>query len=227
MYLIRGKATFRFLEQNNHLKEFGIISSQLPPFLEQVITILASFPNLKVLSLRWEGTTIPDSSLTCLALLTSLEKLHISAGYQQISYNWFIDHDAIRNALSPLRKVKRILFTRDVYRSGLGEAETTYYYALWSPDEADLAIFAEIAAREGQPVGANLSKMAWEWMHRERMARHAEKYAATFPDLEWIHLGQLSFTFEKGVDGKRKAVVVDRERKECSSVLETMFGISE
>lgn len=226
-YMIRSTAELQWLEKNNHLKEFGIETRQFSSFLERVIPILASFSNLKVLSLIWEGTTIPDSSLTGLALLTSLEKLHISSGYQQYSHNWFIDHDAIQSTLSPLRKLKRILFTRDGYRSELRESGNTYYYSFRQPDTADLSILTEIAAREGQREGDDLYETAWEWRHRERMTRHAENYAATFPSLEWIHLGQLSFTFETGVDGKRTTVLVDRERKEHFPVLETMFGISD
>jgi hypothetical protein len=57
------------------------------------------------------------------------------------------------------------------------------------------------------------------------MAGYAEKYALTFKELKWIHLGQLSFVFQSGADGKKVALSLSRERNEHFGVLENMFGI--
>lgn len=75
-------ASLRFLEQNNQLTAFGTQFFQSPALLERVVCILASFANMKALSLIWDGTTIPDSSLRSMASITSLEDLHLSCGCQ-------------------------------------------------------------------------------------------------------------------------------------------------
>lgn len=162
-----------------------------------------------------------------MASITSLESLHLSC-VDQIGrrYNWFIDHDAIRNVLSPLCKLRSLIFTRNSYPLNTvlqGEDEGAYY-SNRIPAPNDMVNFMENAMRDEQEVDNSL-EIVWEAVHRQHMARHAEKYAAIFPELEWVHIGQLSFTFEHGTDGKEKAVVVDPKREERFPIMETMFGI--
>lgn len=226
---IPGTASLRCLERNNHLTAFGTEYNQSPSLLRRVLPMLSSFANLKALSLQWEGTTIPDSSLLSLASVASLENLHISSGTQDgWRHDWFIDHDAVRSHLSPLRKLKRILITRDSYpmnNSLQGENEAGYYsYRI--PDAANLIDFMEDPTHEEQTTD-NFPETVWESVHRKHMAWHAEKYAVPFPELEWIHLGQLSFSFEQAVDGKKTATVLDFKRNDRFPVMETMFGLSE
>lgn len=225
---IPSTASLRSLEHNNHLMEFGTEYHQSPSLLDRVVSVLASFANLSVLSLIWDGTTIPNSSLLSIASITSLDSLHISCGNQNgWRYDWFIDHEAIRYNLSPLRNLKRLLFTRDSYPLNIslqGENQAGYY-SYRMPTPADMIDFLENSMREDQEE-EDLTEIVWEAVHREQMAWHAEKYAATFPELEWIHVGQLSFTFKQGADGKKKALVVDPKRNENFPIMETMFGIS-
>jgi hypothetical protein len=100
------------------------------------------------------------------------------------------------------------------------------YYSYRIPDAADLIDFMEDSTHEEQTTD-NFPETVWESVHREHMAWHVEKYAVTFPELEWIHLGQLSFSFEQAVDGKKTGTVLDFERNDHFPVMETMFGLSE
>ena len=227
---IPDMASLRALEHNTQVTAFGIHDSCSTTLLERVIPILATFPNLKVLSMAWDGTTIPDSSLATLSSLVSLEQLHISSG-DQITwrYNWFINHDAIRANLYPLRKLKRLAITRDSYRinNGATDEDIDAYYSFRIPDHDEWRRFMQQSPDENpsDDSSSNDIQAIWEELHRRRMVRYAEKYAITFKELEWIHLGQLSFVFQNGADGKKVTVPLSRERKEDFRVLEDMFGI--
>jgi hypothetical protein len=167
---------------------------------------------------------ISDSSLASLSSLVSLEQLHISSGDQiGWKHNWFIDHDAIRANLFPLRKLKRIAITRDSYRinNGLTGENIDAYYSVRIPDHDEWIRFMQ------QSPDENLNELQsmWEKLHCRRMVGYAENYAVTFKELEWVHLGQLSFVFQNGTDGMKVAVPLSRERNENFPVLENMFGI--
>jgi hypothetical protein len=50
---------------------------------------------------------IPESSLSALSSLVTLEQLHITSGNQMgRKHDWFVDHDIIRSNLSPLQKTQ-------------------------------------------------------------------------------------------------------------------------
>jgi hypothetical protein len=218
------------LEHNTQLTAFGIHYGCSTPLLERVIPVLATFPNLKVLSMTWDETTIPDSSLASLSSLVSLEQLHISSGNQAgWRHNWFIDHDAIRAHLFPLRKLRRLTITRDSYRinNELTGEDIDAYYSFRRPDQDEWRRFIQQLPEDAvYDSFSNDAQTIWEDLHCRRMAKYAEKYAITFKELEWIHLGQLFFIFQNRADGKKVTVSLNRERDEDFQfrVLEDMFG---
>lgn len=216
------------IESNSQLTKFGMLYSQPPALLERVVFALMSCSNLKTLSLVWDGTTIPRSTLTSLAQLTSLEELHISAGMQTgWRHDWFVDHDTIRNILYPLRKLKILAILRDSYQMNdsllITEPDAYYEYRIPSADEyADFVEHQQLADDD-----RTLESMhdVWEKLHARRMTQQAEKYAAIFPDLQWLFIGQLGFTSQQFPDGRKEAVLSFPERKEDFPILETLFGI--
>lgn len=66
----------------------------------------------------------------------------------------------------------------------------------------------------------------WERVHRNRMLRQAEKYAAAIPSLEWIYCGQWPMAIqERGNETPRVAVPLSKERDTCYTALSRMFAM--
>jgi hypothetical protein len=58
------------------------------------------------------------------------------------------------------------------------------------------------------------------------MVPHAEKYAAKLPELEWLYIGQLKFSFESNDAGRRGPILLSEWRNTHNfNVLPDMFGI--
>jgi hypothetical protein len=79
---IPDKVSLQAFKHSNRVTAFGIRHSCSTLLLQRIITVLSTYPTLRVLSMRWDGTTVPDSSLASLSSLLSLEQLHISSGEQ-------------------------------------------------------------------------------------------------------------------------------------------------
>lgn len=105
-----------FLESNTHLKELYLRT----PFPTEVLDnnflpLLGSrFNNLTSLFLISAGEVFEESSLELVGKIDTLEILHLSAGDQDHSNQWIVSHEAIRRHLSPLKKLKKLLFSRDI-----------------------------------------------------------------------------------------------------------------
>ncbi|KAE8547738.1 hypothetical protein EYB25_009531 [Talaromyces marneffei] len=220
--------SLRSLEHNSQLKKFGILWSQSPSLLERIVPALTSCYNLKTLSLIWDEKIISSVTLMSLSRLSSLEELHISAGHQTgWRHNWFVDHNAIRNILAPLRKLKIFLISRDSYQINkqLPNAEENSYYDYRVPSGDDYIEFMEQqqSADDGQVIDSLHD--VWEKLHLRRMTQQAEKYAAVFLELQWIYIGQLVFTFLQCPDGQQVTVSSSAERKPDFPIYETLFGV--
>ncbi len=163
-------APFKMLSDNSQLTAFGIRYGHTPDFLERALSALGSLDKLVSLSIIWDGTEIPESSLRHLSALGSVEHLHISAG-NQISWrcDWVTNHDSIRTILAPLRKLKTLLITRDTYTRGHPTPANSDYY--------------------------HMDSFRWD-VHFDRMKRVACRYVPDFPDLQFMHLGQNDFRFD-------------------------------
>lgn len=187
-----------FLKQNPQLKAFAFHYPGTSTLLERTLSLLAAFSQLKTLSMTWSGVYIPDSSLNILASLSSLESLHLSSGFQAgWRHDWPIHHDTIISCLKPLRRLRRIAFTRDVY---------SYIH-------------------QGQLFEYNnylqLRHEAWN-LHHENMCAQALAYSKAFPDLEFIHVGEISFKVSR-VHNTIELQATDDER---FSWMCSLFGIN-
>jgi hypothetical protein len=208
-YSLPPKVPLRVFQDNPQLTAVGVQYGAPPALLEPLISALRELSNLKVLSLQWDGTMIPETSLIALSSIAALEQLHITSGNQGgWEHDWFVDHDRIRSKLSPLRRLKKLALTRDIYRIDNGQVPEGYYS------------FRTPTAHEWEALRGHLpenlpptSNSVREISHMARMKLQADKYVRTFRKLERIHLGQISYPItEDGPDRKRKALLPDRWR---------------
>jgi hypothetical protein len=187
-----------FLKKNPQLKAFGFHSPGTTMLLERTLSLLAAFSQLEKLSMTWNGVHIPDSSLNALTCLSSLESLHLSSGFQDgWRHDWPVRHDAIISRLKPLKRLRRIAFTRDAY---------SYF-------------------REGQLLEyanyAQLRHDAWD-LHHQSMRTQALTYAKAFLDLEFIHIGHISFK----VSCVKTRIDLQATNEDGFSWMRSMFGIN-
>ncbi|KAJ2975899.1 hypothetical protein NUW58_g8231 [Xylaria curta] len=127
-----------------------------------------------------------EPSPRTLALVTSIEMLHLSAG--QLSgypHDWFVDHDKLRRYVGYLAKLRRLIITRDTYSL--------------LPDEVDIF-------DPGRYYDFRKPKSASWAAHETRMLRIAFLYVQTLPMLEFLHIGQVLFAVEDD-GGIRKPIV--------------------
>jgi hypothetical protein len=195
---IPNNSPLDFLKKNPQLKAFAFHYPGMSTLLERTLSLLAAFSQLEKLSMTWNGVHIPDSSLNALASLSSLESLHLSSGFQDgWRHDWPIRHDTIISRLKPLRRLRRIAFTRDVY-SYIREGQL-FEYANYHQLRHD----------------------AWD-LHHQCMRAQALAYAKAFPDLEFIHVGKISFKVSR-VKDRIELQASDEER---FSWMRSMFGIN-
>ena len=181
---IPDNASIQMLSDNQQITAFGIEYSQSAALIDRVLPVLANFSHLSSLSIIWEGTEVPESSLHMLACLVSLKNLHISAGNQAgWRHDWETSQDSMRSILSPLERLKSLLFTRDSYMRAQGSpglqpgTDTDYYHM----------------------IGFSWSS------HVTRMSRYVAAYSSVFSDLQFVFIGQIPFNVGSGswIDGPR------------------------
>ncbi|KAG9241114.1 hypothetical protein BJ878DRAFT_483249 [Calycina marina] len=195
---IPDDSSLAFLKNNPQLKAFAIYDAGASVLLERAISLLTAFSDLRMLSMTWEGRCIPDSSLGALSSLISLETLHLSSGFQiGWRHDWSIHHNNIITSIKTLRKLRQVAFTRDMY-SYTREGELFDYTSY-----------------------SQLRDEAWD-LHHRCMRVQALKYAEAFPDLEFIHMGHISFKVERVRNGFEVVATDD----EGYSWMSNCFGIS-
>lgn len=178
----------RFVEMNTQITSFAVKYNQPDALLRRIIHSLIHHDDLKLLSLQWKDTEIPEESLKKLALLSQVEVLHLSAGCSTgYPHDWFVDHNTLKMYLGRLVNLKRLMITRDTYQLPLLEREFVNperYYdhreprfeTLWAP-------------------------------HASQMLVYASEYVQMLPQLAFVHVGKINFAV-KVVDGIRKPVVM-------------------
>jgi len=187
-----------FLKKNPQLKAFAFHGAGTSTLLKRILSLLTTVAQPRKLSMTWDGVLIPDSSLDALSSLSSVEVLHLSSGFQDgWRHDWPIRHDTIISHLKPLRGLRRLAFTRDVYSYSRQGQLFEYSSYLQLRDEA------------------------WE-LHHRCMRAEAIKYAKAFPNLEFIHVGKISFKVSHVKNGLELEATDDEE----FSWLRSMFGIS-
>ncbi|KAF3396623.1 hypothetical protein DPV78_008230 [Talaromyces pinophilus] len=137
-----------------------------------------------------------------------LEELHISAGMQTgWRHNWFVDHDAIRNILCPLRKLKIFAILRDSYQMNdslrIVEPDAYYEYRIPSADEyADFVVQHQQSAHDDRRLES--MRDLWEKLHARRITQQAKKYAVSFRTCSGSSSGSSASPFRNTLMGKQK-----------------------
>jgi hypothetical protein len=186
-----------FLRKNPQLKAFAFHGAGSSALLERTLSLLTTF-QLRKLSMTWDGVHIPDSSLNALSSVLSLEVLHLSSGFQDgWRHDWPIRHETIISHLKSLRGLRRVAFTRDVY---------SY------PREGQLFEYRSYL---------QLRENAWD-LHHRCMRAEALMYAKAFPNLEFIHVGQISFK----ASHVKNVLELEATDDEGFSWMRSMFDIS-
>lgn len=197
--VIPDDSTLDFLKKNPQLTAFAFRDPAPVKVLNHSLSILTGFPQLRKLSLVWDDYNIPESSLTALTFLSSLEILHLSCGLQtDWLYDWYLHHESIIDCLKPLKRLKQLAFTRDIY----SYTGTPSHFK-----------------REG--TYRKLREYYWD-EHCLSMDAWALTYAKAFPNLEFIHLGQASFEISR-VDNEIKLSWMEEEDFSWMGV---MFGLN-
>ncbi|KAI0131452.1 hypothetical protein F4814DRAFT_169454 [Daldinia grandis] len=215
------------------------------------------FERLRTLSLTWGGgdyrkmeqytISVWTASLATIACLASLEELSLGAGTEAGPYcQWLVDHDRLRDIFFKLKKLKGLALYHDTYpweTSSTSENAERYYGAQsFTEDEIsdmlarlDLeenpAYLTRILNREGdEEERFDRGYILWEVLHRNRMLKQTEAWAAAFPSLKWTYFGQrlmgVEEELELGSPARKKAVPLTQRRDDHSQFLVDTFTIA-
>ncbi|KAF4806071.1 hypothetical protein CGCSCA5_v014747 [Colletotrichum siamense] len=240
----------KFLDRHPHIKKLFLglgtdvfIDKHLLPCLSN-----GNWANLNSLSLTWDGPGMEESTrphiarvsgpaLAAIGSLDSLEQLSLTAGVTSgWRRQWLIDHDAVRESLKSLTRLKRLAISRDTYSVPFDVAEPEYYYEMRIVDPEDLELAEKRSwINELEPIDVNEAHEVWEYAHRYKMFKQAEKYAEVIPTLEWVYCGEWPMDFfdgpvyEDGLwDGqtmRKVARPLAKTRESCWSYLRQTFGM--
>ncbi|KAI1080606.1 hypothetical protein F5B20DRAFT_539874, partial [Whalleya microplaca] len=192
----------KFLWRNRHINGFALEQAQPPKPLTAILLMLATIPNLRVLSITWDGSDVKRPHYAMMSNFKSLESLHFTdARMDMLDSGWLISHDLMLSVLSPLKTLKNLYFTNDSY--------------------------CEVHAVESD-YWTNIN----ERLHRIRMIRHIGSYVAALPQLEYIYVGQLSLnidttvrtTFERGSQNDILGLATKLHGRERISGEYALFG---
>ncbi|KAI8959484.1 hypothetical protein F5Y11DRAFT_302013 [Daldinia sp. FL1419] len=213
------------------------------------------FEHLKTLSLMWGGgdyrktgrytISVSASSLAAIACLASLEELSLGAGTGGGPYcQWLVDHDVLRDILFKLKKLKGLALVHDAYPwEALSSSENVerYFGAQTFTDDEMTDIMARldleenpadltrIINREGdEDERFDRGYILWEILHRNRMLKQTETWAAAFPSLEWTYFGQrlMGVREDPGDPSGKKVVPLSERRDDSCQFLVDTFTIA-
>ncbi|KAF4829510.1 hypothetical protein CGCSCA4_v014582 [Colletotrichum siamense] len=240
----------KFLNRHPHIKKLFLglgtdtfIDNRLLPCLSN-----GNWVNLNSLSLTWDGPGVEESTrphiarvsgpaLAAIGSLDSLEQLSLTAGVTSgWRRQWLIDHDVVRESLKGLTRLKRLAISRDTYPVPFDVAEPEYYYEMRIVDPEDLELAEKRSwINELEPIDVNEAHEIWEYAHRYKMFKQAEKYAEVILTLEWVYCGEWPMEFFDGPvyedgswDGqttRKVAWPLARARDSCWSYLRQTFGM--
>ena len=203
-----------FLEANPQISKLSIPSAAPATLLEdRVLPLLAqSFSNLTSLSLVWAGQSIPFQAMESITQITTLQQMHLSAGFQiGWRHDWLIDHQIMRRYLRDLPLLRKIAFSRDSCSNGITPTCERYYVdGLRSMEDV---------------MNRNHTREDFEEDHRQWILREADDYLEEMPRLEWLYFGQIPMDVEQSLEtGRRIARPLATERDGCWTLLQEMFG---
>ncbi|KAF4503098.1 hypothetical protein FAGAP_653 [Fusarium agapanthi] len=232
------KRIAKFVSQHTGLRRLYLHEASAAmegiPHLDDIILPTLSgcdFGNLRSLHLAWGESQIPQTSLRMIGRLVSLEQLSLSAGK---SYGprhfWLVDHSKLRRHLHPLKGLAKLAIAQDTYPVPApypGTPPETYYEMRFagSEEKKDAKARPELDVAKDRDERRNMDKV-WERFHRNRMLHQAEKYAAIFPNLQWMFCGQRPMGFINATEEKcelRTAVPLTKGRDQCRTYLAEVF----
>jgi hypothetical protein len=226
----QGTSSIDFVLANDQLSKLCIhhplpsevLGSKLLPALSE------TFVNLTSLRLTWKGSSIPGEALRLIGTIKRLEQICLSAG-EQVGWchDWLIDHQAMRETLSKLPKLRKFAFPRDSYDDGFEGQPVEEYYSNQYTEEATRAAFADDqddADEAHEEDFPSRVRKAWERIHLAEMLSEADKYLQALPDhpLEWMYFGQIPMGV-RFVQGKKEAYPLFHQRDDCYTLLLKMF----
>ncbi|KAI1644263.1 uncharacterized protein F4817DRAFT_347315 [Daldinia loculata] len=206
------------------------------------------FEHLRTLSLTWGGSdysqpdqytvSVPVASLAAIACLASLEELSLGAGTEGGAYcHWLVDHDQLRDIFFKLKKLKGLALYHDTYPwevlSSSENGERYYGAQSFTEDEmSDMLARLDLEETPGSLTRLLNRKspergvLLWEVLHRNRMLKQTEAWAAAFPSLEWTYFGQwfMGVKEEPGDPTRKKVVPLTETRDEhchCQFLVDT------
>ncbi|OTB14912.1 hypothetical protein K445DRAFT_318822 [Daldinia sp. EC12] len=213
-----------------------------------------TFERLRTLSLMWGGgdyrksepymVSVPGASLAAIACLASLEELKLSVGTGGGSNcQWLVDHDELRSVLSNLKKLRGLALDHDIYPWGvISEANMGRYYVIQSFTEDEMSdatarpdleenpedLARVINRRENDEEYFERGHILLELLHRNRMLKLAEVWAATFPSLEWAYFGErfMGIEVDREDTSRKKAVPLTKSRNEHCQFLVDVFSLA-
>lgn len=117
----------------------------------------------------------------------------------------------MRIHLSKLSSLRKIAFSRDSYKNSIRVL--------------DLPSAAYYEDKLFQVEGSNNQDKTWERIHCQRMLAEANTYVSMMPKLEWLYFGQLPMLVTVLPEtGHRTAISLSKERDDCWTLLQNMFG---
>ncbi|KAK2796322.1 hypothetical protein FQN50_009613 [Emmonsiellopsis sp. PD_5] len=201
-----------FLLANNQLRSVSLGFPTCPNILESRLLpgLVSTFRELTSLRLSWNDISISAEALGLLSTLKSLEQLYLGVLDRCGWSIWYIDHQAIRETVSKLPRLKKLALVGDTYQNRATRSKEFYYMSLDSDVD-----------RRTPSEGV---RFAWELIHRSMMLTEADKYLEAAPEqpLEWMYFGQLPMGVRR-VNGRKKAYALFRKRDDCFTVLKKMF----
>lgn len=202
-----------FLEANSQILKLSIPNTSSATLLEDRLLplLVQSFSKLTSLSLVWDGLNIPSQALEYISQITTLEQLHLSAGFQiGWRHDWLIDHQVMRRYLGRLPLLKRLAFSRDSYSNGF--SETNRYYV-------------DKVRRLQDLLNENYTQETFEEEHRQFILEVANDYVEEMSQLEWLYFGQIPMAVEQNLEkGGRIARPLTFKRDDCWTLLRELFG---
>lgn len=192
-----------FLTANPQLETFRTEDTTVKLLDDHLVPLFASsFHSLTSLAFVFDTAKIAPESLALIGTIVTLKHLWLSAGIQwSASFDWYVDHDSLRENLASLKQLEWFALTLDLYPNGNKQHPLTLAHPPMS--------------------------QKWENSHGRLMARHAMEFAKLHPSLTWVYFGHVPMEIERAEDGSGEvidAVSLVEKRKGCERLLNEMWG---
>lgn len=251
-----AKTIIDFISLHQHIRKLSIKHGPQHLMENRLLSLLSNgnWSNLTSLLISWRGPGVSQEnhpniayisphSLDAINTVKSLEQICLSAG-QSLGWRnqWLIDHNEVQSRLRDLEKLKKLALLRDTYRlpDDPTDNDVEEYYELRRVSSAERQDALErpqldddvdhLGPTDGGDNNTAADDIIWERAHRNRMLREAEKYAAVFPNLDWVYCGQIPMSIQRtqGPKGPTPvAIPLSKKRISCDKLLRQMFEVGQ